>query len=143
MGLTASTSNTFTLLKGGGGALLREKLVAKRSKRNIVLVDHTKLTTPLQGFPLPVEIVPFGYASTLERIRDAGYPHVTLRQGVFSDNHNYTADIHFSTPIHHPEEHHLRLKSLLGVIETGLFLDTATTLYIAHQNGTVEIKEKS
>ena len=59
---------TFHLIKGGGGALLREKIVAAKSKQNIILVDSSKLTSPLKGFPVPIEIVRFGYESTVLRI---------------------------------------------------------------------------
>ncbi len=136
---------TFHRIKGGGGALLREKIVAARSKQNIVLVDSSKLSSPLEGFPVAVEIVRFGYESTILRINKLGYSgHIRHkdRKAVFSDNDNYIFDIVFNGPINDPEKHHLRLKNTLGVVETGFFLDTATKVYIGYPDGKFEIKEK-
>ena len=137
--------STFHLIKGGGGALLREKLVAKSSKQNIVLIDSSKLTSPLQGFPVAVEIVRFGYSATVERIERLGYKgHIRQKdhKAVLSDNDNYIFDITFEGPIKNPEKHHTLIKNTLGVIETGFFLDTATKAYIAYPDGRVEIKER-
>ena len=137
--------NTFHLIKGGGGALLREKLVATKSKQNIVLVDSSKLSSPLSGFPVPLEIVRFGYKSTIQRVEALGYTgHLRHKdqKPVLSDNDNYIYDIHFEEPIKNPEHHHTLLKSTLGVIETGFFLNTATTVYCAYPDGRIEIKEK-
>ncbi len=131
---------TFHLIKGGGGALLREKLVAAKSKQNIVLVDYSKVTSPLQGFPVALEIVKFGHESTLQRLKKLGYEG-KLRKSP-SDNDNYIYDIDFKGAIENPEKHHTLLKSLLGVIETGLFLNTATKAYIAQKDGTVKIVER-
>ncbi len=136
---------TFHLIKGGGGALLREKLVASKSIQNIVLVDSSKMTSPLEGFPVAIEIVAFGYASTIQRIKDLGYSGSLRRKGaapVLSDNKNYIYDIDFQGPIEDPQNHHNRIKNTLGVIETGFFLNTATKVYIAYPNGLIEIKEK-
>ncbi len=136
---------TFHLIKGGGGALLREKIVAARSKQNIVLVDSSKLASPLEGFPVAIEIVRFGYESTVLRINELGYSgHVRHKDGkaVLSDNDNYIFDIVFNGPIKDPQKHHSRLKNLLGVIETGFFLETATKVYIGYPDGKFEIKER-
>ena len=97
--------NTFHLIKGGGGALLREKLVATKSKQNIVLVDSSKLSSPLSGFPVPLEIVRFGYKSTIQRVEALGYTgHLRHKdqKPVLSDNDNYIYDIHFEEPIKNP-----------------------------------------
>ncbi len=136
---------TFHLIKGGGGALLREKIVAAKSKQNIILVDSSKLTSPLKGFPVPIEIVRFGYESTVLRINKLGYSgHIRHKnqKPVLSDNDNYIFDILFNGPIKDPAKHHSLLKSTLGVIETGFFLDTTTKVYIAYPDGKLEIKEK-
>lgn len=137
---------TFELIKGGGGALLREKLVAASSKQNIVLIDSTKLSSPLEGFPVPVEIVRFGHEATIERINQLGYQgHLRRKNNEInlSDNDNYIFDITFPGPIKNPSSHHTLLKSTLGVIETGFFLNTATKIYIAYPDGTIKIAEKS
>jgi ribose 5-phosphate isomerase A len=136
----------FHLIKGGGGALLREKLVAKNSIQNVVLVDHSKISTPLFGFPLPVEIVKFGYKSTVKRIEALGFRgEVRHSNDTFfvTDNGNYTFDIHLEQPIKHAEKLENDLKLILGVVEVGLFLDTATKVIIAYPDGTTAIKERS
>lgn len=137
---------TFHLIKGGGGALLREKLVAKNSKQNIVLVDYTKLSKGLQGFPIAVEIVAFGSTSTVNRIKALGYQG-SLRvsdkgEPTLSDNGNYTFDIHFKGPLENPKAHHDQLKATLGVVDVGLFLDTASVIYAGMEDETVKILEK-
>jgi ribose 5-phosphate isomerase A len=141
--------NTFYLVKGGGGALLREKLVASKSKQNIVMVDSSKLSSRLTGFPVAIEIVRFGFESTIQRINKLGYSghlrrdnHKKDHKPVLSDNDNYIFDITFEGPILDPFKHHIRLKETLGVIETGFFLNTATSLYIAYPTGKLEIKER-
>lgn len=136
----------FQLIKGGGGALLREKLVAKNSKKNVVLVDYTKLTHPLQGFPVATEIVPFGYAATIKRLYKLGYKG-SLRldkqnHPLLTDNHNFTFDIHFEKPIEDAPFHHNQIKSTLGVVDVGLFLDTASVIYAAMEDETVKIIHK-
>lgn len=136
---------TFHLIKGGGGALLREKLVAKSSAQNIVLVDSSKLSTPLAGFPVAVEIVKFGFEATILRIKQLGYNGILRKNGntpTESDNGNFIFDISFPGDINEPLKHHTSLKNTLGVIETGFFLDTATKAYIAYPNGKIEILEK-
>lgn len=137
---------TFYLIKGGGGALLREKLVAKRSKKNVVLIDASKLTSPLAGFPVALEIVPFGVQSTIDRIYEMGYQGKLRRdergRPILSDNQNYLFDIEFIGSITNPLSHHNCLKGLLGVIETGFFLDTAHIIYIGYPDGRIKILEK-
>lgn len=137
---------SFNLIKGGGGALLREKIVAMRSKQNIVIVDSSKLTTPLEGFPVAVEIVPFGYASTINRLTHLGYAgslRMEKNEIVRSDNHNYIYDINFEEPIYEPRKHHEKIKQVLGVIETGLFFDTATIAYVGYPDLNVKKMEKA
>ena len=138
---------TFCLIKGGGGALLREKLVAKKSKKNIILIDDSKLVTPLYGFPLPIEIVQFGHASTVSRIQKLGYKgKLRTKEGsnqpATSDNGNYIFDIELIEPISDPFATHKSLKELTGVIETGLFLKTATSIYVGKPDGTVQVLER-
>ena len=146
-GADRADKNSFCLIKGGGGALLREKLVATRSKRNIMLVDETKLTSPLSGFPLPVEIVQFGYQSTVERLELQGFSGMLRKEEgsdkiAQSDNGNYIFDINLKTAIVEPKATHKILKQTLGVIETGLFCDTASAIYVGKSDGTVQILEK-
>jgi ribose 5-phosphate isomerase A len=139
-------STHFHLIKGGGGALLREKIVAYRSKKNAVLVDYTKLSSPLEGFPVAVELVPFGYQSTIRRLEALGYTG-TLRvnsdkKPILSDNQNLIYDLSFNGPILNPHYHEQTLKRILGVIESGFFLTTASILFIGNSDGTVQTMEK-
>lgn len=145
-GADRADPKTFYLIKGGGGALLREKLVANRSKENIMLIDESKLTSPLQDFPIPIEIVEFGYKSTIERICSLGYQgqlrtDFLTNKIIRSDNGNYIFDITLTGPLENPLGMHQQLKQTLGVIETGLFLDTATKIYVGKFDGTIKILE--
>ncbi|MCY0906800.1 MAG: ribose-5-phosphate isomerase RpiA [Sulfobacillus thermotolerans] len=120
-------SRDFALTKGGGGALLREKLVASAASRFIVIVDDTKLVRYLGKFPLPVEVVPFAWQLTKKRVEAAGC-RSTLRmhedQPFVTDNHNYILDCDFGE-ISDPASVHGYLKALPGVVETGLFINMA------------------
>jgi ribose 5-phosphate isomerase A len=117
-------TGSLALVKGLGGALLREKLVALAGRRMVVIVDEGKLVTGLGRGPVPVEIVAFGAATTLARLRAAGAdPH--LRHGkdgapYRTDGGNLIADCRFAA-IPDPAVLHGRLKALTGVVETGIF----------------------
>ena len=135
----------FTLIKGGGGALLREKLVATQSKENITLIDESKLVAQLHKHPLPVEIIPFGYESTIKRLEKKGFLGQVRRlsTGLLcqSDNDNLLYDINLKEPIINPSAMHAELKSILGVVETGLFIKTTHKLLIGRGDGTVTFRE--
>lgn len=129
----------FNLTKGGGGSLLREKLVDIQAKKLIIIADESKLVQQLGKFPLPVEVVPFGWEATAKRIAALGAtPVLRKRDGqVFvSNNSNYILDCQFQS-IPNPDELHKQLKLLLGVVETGLFIDMTDTVIIA---GKEEVK---
>lgn len=131
------------MIKGGGGALLREKLIALASKEMVVIVDETKLVEALGAFPVPVEIAPFVYPSTLKHLKDQGYQG-TLRlnrdQSIYmTDNKNYIVDIQFQKPILNPIREHEKLKSLTGVLETGLFFHLAKRVIVGYEDGLVKI----
>ena len=132
------------MIKGGGGALLREKIVATMSKEMIIVVDEKKLVSKLGKFPLPVEILPFGYLSIVHQINQLGYKG-SLRKNeknefYVTDNQNYIYDIRFSSIILDPENLHNELKRIVGVIETGLFLHLASRIVIGYKDGSVEIR---
>lgn len=134
----------FRLIKGGGGALLREKIVASASDRMLVIADAAKKVGQLGRFPLPIELVSFGHLSTLERVRThlsgLGYDgSVALRTGadgdVFrTDNGNVIADAALQR-IDDPERLEASLALLPGVVECGLFLGMATHALIASEGG--------
>lgn len=127
------------IIKGGGGALLREKIVAQASRRHIIVVDDSKLS-PVLGinFALPVEVVPFGWQSQVQNIKSLG-AKIKLRHGddgqpFVTDQGNYILDCKFLSI----EEPHLvaaTLNTLAVVVEHGLFLDISTDLVVARPSG--------
>ena len=129
------------LIKGGGGSLLREKIIAYASKSFYVMVDQSKVVDQLGRFPLPIEIIPFGSAVTLNHIRSLkGEPVIRTRNGsVFvTDNGNMIADCKFDE-ITDPAWLDVRLKMIPGVAETGLFSSqVVTAILIGHHDGSVK-----
>jgi ribose 5-phosphate isomerase A len=127
-------------IKGGGGALLREKVVASASENYIIVADETKLIERLgEGCPLPVEVLPFALEPVVRRI-DALGAKVSVRKGsgkvgpVVTDNGNVIIDADFGV-IDDPRELDAQLKAFPGIIETGLFLGYASTAYIGIEGG--------
>ncbi|MFS0780274.1 ribose-5-phosphate isomerase RpiA [Bacillus sp. 1P06AnD] len=131
------------LIKGGGGALLREKIIAHHADVFLVVADSSKYVTSLGRFPLPVEVVPFGWKQTIAGIREIG-GRCTLRlldgKPFITDNGNYIVDCHFGEI--QPARLAGRLNALPGVVENGLFIDMADYV-ITQQNGIPVILEKS
>ena len=130
------------LIKGGGGSLLREKLIAYASQRFHVIVDESKLVQGLGKFPLAVEIVPFATGLTLKHLEALACKPV-IRQtdgGPFiSDNGNLVADCKFAG-IDDPAWLDVKLKMIPGVVETGLFsYKIVTSVFIGYATG--EVKE--
>lgn len=139
---------TLDLVKGGGAALLREKIVDSTAKKLVIVVDEKKLVKTLGGDrPIPVEIVPFGYSSTLSRIREIS-EKADLREGagkvgpVITDNGNFIVDTFFRN-VRRPEIVDGKLKSIPGVVETGLFLNMSDTVYVGRKDGRVDILRRS
>lgn len=134
----------LNLIKGGGGALLREKVVAASAERMIVIADESKLRPRLGRFPLPVEVIPFGHATTRARIVSAaanlGYVHLApvLRPSGASvyrtDNGNFIYDCPFGE-IDDPGRLATELSQIAGVVEHGLFCGVAWMLIIAGTDG--------
>nr|MDJ0952027.1 ribose-5-phosphate isomerase RpiA [Alphaproteobacteria bacterium] len=117
-------SPQFHMIKGGGAALLREKIVAAGSVRCVNMVDSTKLVQQLGTFPLPVEVVPFAL-EPVRRLLEEICPTVAVRmQGetpIVTDNANHIIDCHFGT-IDDPAALHHQLIGIPGLVETGLFV---------------------
>ncbi|MBV9570218.1 MAG: ribose-5-phosphate isomerase RpiA [Alphaproteobacteria bacterium] len=142
----------FNLIKGGGGALLREKIVANASNRMIVIADGSKLVERLGRFPLPVEVAEFGHGVTAEGIRrslrECGHDGVAvaLRQSgdaaYRTDGGNVIYDCALGS-IAQPKRVADALKSITGVVEHGLFIDLATTLIVAHTFERIEVLERA
>lgn len=130
----------LNLLKGGGGSLVREKIVDAMAEQFIVIADETKLVTQLGAFSLPVEVLPFGWQVTAKRIAETGCKP-TLRKKeneIFvSDNGNYVLDCEYGS-ILQPKALHEELKLLVGVVETGLFVDMADNV-ITVRNGKIDL----
>lgn len=144
--------STFNLIKGGGGALLREKIVAAASAHMLVIADESKAVDHLGAFPLPVEVTQFGMTITATRIfealRETGCEgaEVKLREVAsakpfVTDGGNYILDAH-ARRIPAPERLALTLKRIPGVVEHGLFISMARTVIIGKAKG-AEILEKA
>ncbi len=127
----------LNLIKGGGGALLREKMIAYYSKYEVIVVDERKLSEVLGSFPLPVEIVPFGYGRTLHTLSGFGcVPHLRLKDGrpFVTDNGNYIVDCKFDS-IDNPSSLNIELNSVPGVVENGLFVGLSNEVIVGTKNG--------
>ncbi|MEO8954485.1 MAG: ribose-5-phosphate isomerase RpiA [Ktedonobacteraceae bacterium] len=129
----------LNLIKGGGGALLREKIVASTARRFVIVGDITKLVPILgKGFALPVEIVPFALAPVQSRLETLGITIQVRKLGnqvYITDNGNMIVDCIFPQGITDPFAIHTRMKSIVGVVETGLFLGMAEQAIIGGPEG--------
>ncbi len=132
---------TLNLIKGLGGSLLREKIVAAASKRMIVIVDSNKMVERLGSrTPLPVEIVPFGWQATCEKLERLGFkPDLRTIDDIpfVTDEGNYIADCGVAE-IADASALEKQIVSIVGVVETGLFISVASMIVIGDING-VEI----
>lgn len=136
------------LIKGMGGALAREKIVASSSKEFIVIADETKRVGVLgeNDHPVPLEILPFALKPIMSKIVELGGSPV-LREGkgkvgpVITDNGNVVVDAHFGL-IRAPGELEAKLKGLAGVVETGLFVDMADIVYFGKPTDVEKIERR-
>jgi ribose 5-phosphate isomerase A len=136
----------LNLIKGGGGALLREKILAQASKRNIIIVDESKLSPRLgTHWPVPIEVIPFAWKLVEKfltslggearlRINDDGNPYTT-------DQDNFILDTKFG-PISDLEGLASNLSNKAGIVEYGLFLGTASEVIVAGANGIRFLRRK-
>jgi ribose 5-phosphate isomerase A len=132
------------LIKGGGGALLREKIVATASRQMVVIADHSKQVSMLGRFPLPVEVNPFGLEATrrliLRKALECGCEgEITLRRTLtgsafITDGGHYIVDCAFGH-IPAPETLAEELRAIPGVVEHGLFIGLTTAIIVANGNG--------
>jgi len=153
-----SVDKSLNLVKGGGGAHFREKIVEAAARTFVVIVDESKLCDGLgPHFPIPVEVVPFCHEHTARVIkalpalegcepvlrlgsaannkRDGDEPAVT-------DNGNYILDLHFKKPIKDARAAAKQLKSTIGVVEHGFFTDMTSVVIVAGKEGIYEKKPK-
>lgn len=129
----------FNLIKGGGGALLREKIVAHATETQIIVADESKLKQTLGMFPLPVEVTPFGWQVTRSHIAelvDGVERRGTGDQPFITDNGNYILDCPFGV-IENPAELERTLRSIPGVVECGLFVGLTHQVIIGKSDGTI------
>jgi ribose 5-phosphate isomerase A len=124
--------DTLNLIKGRGGALLREKIVAQAAARFLVVVDQTKLVDRLGAVPVPVEVVPFAWQATARLLQDLGAK--LNRRDFVTDNGNYILDCAFGM-IESPESLASRLDRITGVVEHGLFIGMATEVHVGTASG--------
>jgi ribose 5-phosphate isomerase A len=133
----------FNLIKGMGGALLREKIVAFASKQEVIIIDDSKLVEVLgTKTPLPVEVVPFGHLLTKDALESLGCK-ASLKGGsspFVTDNANLIYECRFAK-IEDPEILEAEIDLIPGVVESGLFIDLATKVVVASAKG-VEIRSK-
>jgi ribose 5-phosphate isomerase A len=140
----------LSLIKGGGGALLHEKIVAAASDMMVVITDEAKAVETLGAFPLPVEVVGFGWQTTKALVEesllglDLGGRSVTLRMArdapYRTDEGNLILDLHLKR-IGNPRQLSLMLNQIPGVVENGLFLDICDVVVVGSADGSVEVRD--
>jgi ribose 5-phosphate isomerase A len=132
------------LIKGAGGAHVREKIVAAMSKELLIIVDESKLVSRLGKSKLPIEIIPFGHEVTKKHIEKVGYVGQYRKNGssfYVTDNGNYILDIEFKAPLENPEACESQIHNIPGVIDTGFFFHLASRVLVGFHDG--QIVEKS
>ncbi len=140
----------LTLIKGGGGALLREKIVAAATDRMIVIADAAKEVARLGAFPLPVEVVPFGWQTTralidetlvsLEMPGRSSALRMDGPQPFITDEGNHVVDLHLNR-IDNARQLALMINQIPGVVENGLFIDICDMVIIGQPDGRVELRD--
>ena len=133
----------LNMIKGGGAALLREKIVASASKEEIIIVSHEKFVKQLGSFPLPVEVIPFGWQVIFNQLETlGGSPDLRLKQGqpLRTDQGNYIIDCRFRQIIDAAQLEQ-RLNMIPGVVENGLFTGLCTRMIMA-EGEKIVVKER-
>jgi len=140
----------LNLIKGGGGALLQEKIVATASDQMIVITDASKEVETLGAFPLPVEVIPFGWTTTQALIEETLISMDVLGRDTSlrmngdlafrTDEGNYILDLHLKR-IGNPRQLSLVLNQMPGVVENGLFIDICDIVVMGHGDGRVELRD--
>src|SRR5690348_62659 len=133
----------LNLIKGGGGALLREKVIASASKRFVVVAESVKLVPHLGKFPLPVEVIPFAEPLVQRRIEVLG-AKVSLRKYAYgnpyvTDEGHHILDCNFGE-ISDPPALNAKLHEIPGLVEHGLFIGLAETAFVGRDGGVVQVK---
>jgi len=132
----------YNLIKGGGGALTREKIVAQSSNAMVVVADDRKQVEVLGHFDLPIEVLPFEWKRTADRIAEICPGSVVRRGGdepFISDNGGYILDCSFGSTITNPRELESALLGIAGVVEVGLFVAICDAVVMAASGGVVTL----
>ena len=137
----------LNLIKGGGGALLREKIVAAASKELIVLVDPSKLVPRLgEHFPLPIEVTPFAWQQTARHLAAVGCQpklRTTGARPYVTDNGNHILDCRFPGGIENPGRTESAIDRIPGVVETGLFVRMTRCVIVGYPDGARAMRKES
>lgn len=129
-----------TAIKGAGGALLREKIIAHAAKRLILLVDERKWNRPWQECTLPVCVIPFGISATLNGLREHGFSgHVRMeRHHPFTtDDGLWIVDLDLKPPLPSLSQIDATLKEIPGIVETGIFFHYASDIIVGYADGRI------
>jgi ribose 5-phosphate isomerase A len=134
--------SNLNLIKGGGGALTKEKIVAYHSKREIIVVDDSKIVKALGiDFPLPIEVIKFGWSSTKKTIEEFGCSadlRKIVEESYLTDNSNYILDCDFER-IDDPEQLEKDLNCIPGVVENGLFIGLVDEIIVGSKQGVMTL----
>lgn len=136
----------FALIKGGGGALTREKIVAQSSRGMVVVADERKQVEVLGAFDLPIEVVPFEWERTAQRVGEICSGEVARRGGndpFVTDNGGYILDCTFGATIDDPRGLERSLLDIAGVVEVGLFVGICDAVVLAAPGGVVTLLNES
>ena len=135
----------FRLIKGAGGALVREKIVAAATRTEIIIVDEGKVKAALGARPLPVAILPYAWQWTQAKIErqfgiTAPRRQASAQEPFLSDDGLFILDLEFGAPLPTPDTLEQQLKMIVGVVETGLFVGLCQRVIIGYEDGHLEEK---
>ena len=135
----------LNLIKGGGGALTREKIIAYHSKKEIIVIDETKVVKKLGiDSPVPVEVTKYGWNATKKTLEELGCTaelRTIMDEVYITDNSNYILDCDFGK-INEPETLEKEINSIPGVIENGLFIDLVDEVIVGSKQGIITLEER-
>ena len=134
-------NDRFELIKGGGGALTREKILASSSEKFICIVDDSKNVDLLGKFPLPIEVLEIARSAISRKIMKMGGKPV-YRNSFKTDNGNQILDCRFPNGIDDARELERAIAAIPGAVESGLFIDLAHAVVIGHEDGSAELRER-
>ena len=137
--------SNLNLIKGGGGALTREKIIAYHSKKEIIVIDETKVVKKLGvDYPVPVEVIKYGWNTTKKTLEELGCTaelRTIMDEVYITDNSNYILDCDFGK-INEPETLEKEINSIPGVIENGLFIGLVDEVIVGSKQGIITLEER-